>query len=592
MHHKSYTNPQFLQALSIKEFSTNRPPLNLCDPQLNIGEVISVGAGSAKVRMASVNITRDSSSSVSASVGDYLIIENTEYGLFCQISDLRQEEFYRSGVKEIGSVAVVNFLSSIKLDGMQVVPGIEKYPFVGCFAYATHSAIVQAVAEAKLAGKADLSVYFDLAKIEDRYKTPFKVIPEQLFGRHLGLVGASGGGKSWTVAKVLEEACKHHSKAILLDATGEYSSLSGPVTHVYIGDNPNPPKGSAEVVLPYYQLLESDLFAIFKPSGAAQAPKLRAAIKSLKLVNLEEDLGPDGTILKANRHKGMFQRAYEKHYDKVESESPEFDINKLVRQITNECVNENRSPLETDYWGETNSMELAYTVPMVNRISDILNSPSLDPIFKPSGKYSLINMIEWFLGHPTSKLLVISLQYLSFAHSAREIVANSVGRYLMELARDGRFIDRPLLVAVDEAHQFLNTKLSSGDDEYTLDSFALIAKEARKYCMNMILATQRPRDIPEGVFSQLGTLMCHRLTNGLDRQLVERACSEIDDSTIGSLPSLAPGQAVLLGIDFPIPMKVRVIPPNRKPVSRGSDFQSHWSRKMDEDEGDQELSTE
>lgn len=71
-----------------------------------------------------------------------------------------------------------------------------------------------------------------------------------------------------------------------------------------------------------------------------------------------------------------------------------------------------------------------------------------------------------------------------------------------------------------------------------LDAFELIAKEGRKYGLNICLSTQRPRDITEGVLSQMGTLVVHRLTNDRDREVVERACGEIDRSASSFLPNL------------------------------------------------------
>ena len=53
-----------------------------------------------------------------------------------------------------------------------------------------------------------------------------------------------------------------------------------------------------------------------------------------------------------------------------------------------------------------------------------------------------------------------------------------------------------------------------------LDAFGLIAKEGRKYGLTCVLATQRPRDIPEDVLSQIGMFVVHRLINERDRQIV------------------------------------------------------------------------
>jgi DNA helicase HerA-like ATPase len=57
----------------------------------------------------------------------------------------------------------------------------------------------------------------------------------------------------------------------------------------------------------------------------------------------------------------------------------------------------------------------------------------------------------------------------------------------------------PLLVFIDEAHQFLNKRIGEETNRFELDAFGNIAKEGRKYGLNTIIATQRPRDIPEDV---------------------------------------------------------------------------------------------
>lgn len=77
----------------------------------------------------------------------------------------------------------------------------------------------------------------------------------------------------------------------------------------------------------------------------------------------------------------------------------------------------------------------------------------------------------------------------------------------------------------------------------------------------------------------MGTLLVHRLTNDKDRGAVEGAAGEMDRSAAEFLPTLAPGQALLLGVEFPIPLTIQVSAPNAKPDSRGANFQKHWSRR-------------
>ena len=164
-------------------------------------------------------------------------------------------------------------------------------------------------------------------------------------------------------------------------------------------------------------------------------------------------------------------------------------------------------------------------------------------------------------------------------HSAREIISNAIGRYLLEQARLFRFVNNPLLTIIDEAHQFLSERLEAGDNVYPLDAFGLIAKEGRKYALNVCLATQRPRDIPDDVLSQMGTFVVHRLVNDADRHTVERACGEMSKSVLNAIPTLPPGEAVIIGVEMNTPLRVKMVRPVAHPRSHGPNYQKAWAEK-------------
>ena len=64
---------------------------------------------------------------------------------------------------------------------------------------------------------------------------------QKLFSRHVAVVGTTGSGKSWTTSSLVINLLKSKHKAILIDATGEYSSLaekwSTERNKVIIGEN-------------------------------------------------------------------------------------------------------------------------------------------------------------------------------------------------------------------------------------------------------------------------------------------------------------------------------------------------------------------
>ncbi len=115
---------------------------------------------------------------------------------------------------------------------------------------------------------------------------------------------------------------------------------------------------------------------------------------------------------------------------------------------------------------------------------------------------------------------------------------------------------------------FLNKKIK---DEYSievdLDAFERIAKECRKFGLFLVLSTQMPRDIPRGVLSQMGTFIVHRLINQQDREAIEYACSEANKCALSFLPILSAGEAMLTGVDFPMPIILKINQPKDKPDS-------------------------
>ena len=247
----------------------------------------------------------------------------------------------------------------------------------------------------------------------------------------------------------------------------------------------------------------------------------------------------------------------------------------MVSQIEQECVWPDGYGNDTTKWGKEDG-NFAYCLSLVARINGVLTSPAFKCVFASTDPH-LTQKIDEFIDSDR-KLLRICLSGIAYEFNAREIIANVIGRYLLTKARNSDFAKRPVVVIVDEAHNFLGRHIGAEDYAAKLDAFEIIAKEGRTYGLNICLSTQRPRDITEGVLSQMGTLIVHRLTNDRDREVVERACGEIDRSASAFLPNLRPGEAAIIGADFPIPLTIQIREPEMKPKSDGPNFQEHWGK--------------
>lgn len=401
--------------------------------------------------------------------------------------------------------------------------------------------------------------------------------PEDVFGRHCAIVGSSGSGKSWSVARLVEECAKHRSNIVLLDATGEYEPLSGGTFHIHLGAARRSDCASLEATIPYYELAEADLFSIFQPASATQWMKLRAAIKTLKLLQLQPGLGSQGNFIKAQKTKAPYERAMASKLASLERPDSIFNIHRLPLQIELECVDPVRSQSETDCWGGINREDVSECLPLINRVEDALKTPELAGIFHPPEGHSAFEALEKLISDHSVSVLRVSMEFLPSTHRVREIVANALARHLLSLGRGGILAGRPLVLVLDEAHQILRGK-SDQYAELPTDAFQVIAKEGRKYGLTLCVATQRPRDIPEDVLSQIGTFIAHRLISSTDRSAIEHASGAMDDTHLAYLATLGPGEALLLGAGIRDPKRVKLLPPIHPPRSIGPDYQKTWRR--------------
>lgn len=520
-------------------------------------------------------------------VGELVLIEGQQSILLGRITEVSLPDRDRSeisqdfsGVDQIDAIGFIRLLGSINPHTLKIAAGVSSYPRLGDRVYSAPGTFVSQIPlliSSGVDGKAP-RVSLDLGHVSGDTGFPISVTPEKLFGRHCAILGSTGGGKSWTTSKLIQECRKFSSKVVLIDATGEYRSLNGAdIAHCHLGDPVYRNQESVEISIPPTSFTEADFIALFQPSGKTQGPKLREAIKSLRLVSLASDLFPNGIVPKVNQAKKTYREAMRRDNNAslVGRPSQPFDPKYLVRQVVQECCYPDGGADRLDRWGGA-SNELSYCSSLMTRIMSVMESHSLSCVFNADANLpGIVKQLDDFLAGK-KRLLRICLSSIGYEFNAREVIANAIGRLLLQHARNGSFQKKPLIIMLDEAHNFLGKTLGTEDDMQTLDAFELIAKEGRKYGLNICLATQRPRDITEGVLSQMGTLLVHRLTNDRDREVVERACGEIDKSSAAFLPNLKQGEVAMVGVDFPIPVTIQIGRPSQPPISDGPSYQDMW----------------
>lgn len=535
-------------------------------------------------------------------VGSFVVIEGDKYGFLGRITELALPESERLSLNEkafqtsdFHPTGKIEILLSFDLyNPFDVKKGLTTYPNIGAKVFVSSGELVQQYMSrfGVRNGEAGREPT-ELGSLVSSPDTKVKVNLQSIFGRHCAVVGTTGGGKSYTVSKLIESLIATGNKAILIDATGEYSGKYEGVESIEIGDGKH--------VFHYSQLTVDDLFYLFRPSSKVQVPKLMEAIRSLKIVALnngknlskEIEVGgvkqtvytkiENGLLKKAGSDKRPFEEFYFRRNSEIENNSSDFDIEKLTFQITQESVWDTatewpggKKTIINEKWGDKNEGDVSHCISLIARINNIISNPIYQNIFGFKKKFNdddITKALEKFI-NGDSKLLRLSFGNIPYDFQIREILANSIGKFLLNKARDGQFNpkkdsnNKPIVVFIDEAHQFLNKTIK---DEYfdskPLDAFDSIAKECRKHGLFLCIATQMPRDIPQGTLSQMGTFIVHRLINHNDKEAVSNACSSANKNTLDFLPILGEGEAILTGVDFPMPIIMKFDKPTIEPDS-------------------------
>lgn len=535
---------------------------------------------------------QDGKSLHSGVLGNHVLIEGEDHGFLAKVIEIVLPEKERLGLtqssfqsKDFHPTGKLELLVCFDYDNHVCTKGLNQFPPVGSKVYScSDDFLCQLLENFGSSSFKKQDAYFQLAHLPSSETAVIHVSAQSLFSRHLAIVGSTGGGKSWTVAKLVEEVIIRNGKAILIDATGEYKSFTQHFEKAVGRLQFN--SSSDRTFLHYSNLREPDLIAMFRPSGQAQLPKLQDAMRSLRLINsisskvektnndnvllsfCEKNTELDYHILsKAGNPRKVFLAGYKEN---PASFGPNclFNINALPRQILKECVSEFAS---NGNFGQVVPTIEGHCQTLISRILLTLNDNDFKSIFGfaiDSSDGDLISSIEAFLEDDSQNVLIIDTHKVPSDNSARDILINAVGRFLLEKALDDKFKDVPLILFLDEAHRFLNKKVK---DEYSveveLNAFERIAKECRKFGLFLTLATQMPRDIPVGVLSQMGSFIVHRVINQKDREAIEYACSDANKNALSFLPVLSSGEALLTGVDFPMPVILKILPPRCKPVS-------------------------
>lgn len=175
-------------------------------------------------------------------VGTYISIEGENYGFVGQLQEIEVPEKERLSLSETAfknqefhPTAKAEILLSFDLFEMgKVTKGANVYPTIGAKVFVCTRKFVQKYVQG-FGQKENSEVLMHIGYLNSDEQTEVTVSQQSFFGRHCAVVGTTGGGKSWSLSKLMEEARNNNTKCILVDPTGEYANLNG--KHCILAEN-------------------------------------------------------------------------------------------------------------------------------------------------------------------------------------------------------------------------------------------------------------------------------------------------------------------------------------------------------------------
>ena len=196
--------------------------------------------------------------------------------------------------------------------------------------------------------------------------------------------------------------------------------------------------------------------------------------------------------------------------------------------------------------------------------------------------------LKQFIGYGANKTNVTIIDLSGVPFEVLSITVSLISRILFEFGYyykrslsgkvDGINNDVPLLLVYEEAHKYI-----PNSDLYkyraSKESIERIAKEGRKYGISMMLATQRPSEISDTIFSQCSNFLAMRLTNPIDQTYVRKLLPDTLGDLVDKLPSLKAGESLLIGDAIALPSIVHIGLCNPSPSSNDIPYFKLWKEE-------------
>lgn len=337
--------------------------------------------------------------------------------------------------------------------------------------------------------------------------------PNIIFGKHLGVFGNTGSGKTCTVVSLIQNYIRNNNKSdikfIILDVNGEYKTAFENDENEYIPFN--------KLKINHSILNYAEYGKLFKASDGVQYPALKETIEKLK------------------------------KFDKY------WDLNVLNKSLE-EWVNPQQQKMDNyknNLYGYMRSLFL--------RIDSICYDNELMSVINDHNSKNIIEIIN----ETRKKVIIIDLQVST---DTLDIILFLLFKQLYLYKTSVNESNKThFSLVLEEAHRYINsnvqeTKLGS----YYIDK---LAREGRKFGIGLIISSQVPSLLSYEIVCQCNSVIMHKITSKRDLEYLKNILRISIDSLSLQMSSLEKQHAIVCGEAFSIDTLVRILDANPLPKS-------------------------
>lgn len=502
--------------------------------------------------------------------------ENNEVGESEGNDDVDSSTALINGMKEINTVKIALIGTFIAKYGdkvnvfrrtLETVPDIEAqcYPIEG----ERLTLFMRAISEA---GSSDLQK-LSIGKYTLDDDAEAFLNGNKLFQRHAVLVGSTGSGKSWTVARILEQVAElNNANAILIDVHGEYKTLAGKgFRHYRIAGPGDLDTGKSLkdgiIHLPFWLMGYEECISMLVERSDINAPN--QAMVLAKLISEAKK----STLRKLGKQDDLAN---------FTSDSPiPFDIEDVLSGLSAEdekMVPGARGDRQGEFYGKLTRLILRMQAKVTDRrLGFMFSGP------KEVHSYDSLEKLAQALLSGTAQNSsknggVKIIDFSEVPSDVLPLVVSSLSRLVFSIQQWTEKTKRhPVAIFCDEAHLYMAEPSTGSPTNIATKTFERISKEGRKYGVGLVVISQRPAEVNRTVLSQCGNFLAMRLTNAEDQSVIRRLMPDSLAGFTDLLPVLDVGEALIVGDASLLPSRVRVAKPNNEPASMTIPFWDRWS---------------